>query len=172
MLGQIAALLDKHTEIGRRHRLCEMLEELRVSIMNELDYEREAHNLINDGREPGGVRPHRRSAARRATTPRGACSRWNTCADVRSRSLSPWRASRWTAWRCADQLFKAYLKQVLVDGLFHADPHPGNVFVTDDERIALLDLGMVGHTTPRCRTTCSRSCIAVSEGKGEEAAES
>jgi predicted unusual protein kinase regulating ubiquinone biosynthesis (AarF/ABC1/UbiB family) len=41
---------DKHTEIGRRHRLCEMLEELRVSIMNELNYEREAQSLINMGR--------------------------------------------------------------------------------------------------------------------------
>src|SRR5258706_413642 len=49
VLGQITALLDKHTEIGRRHRFCEMLEELRVSIMNELNYEREAQSLISMG---------------------------------------------------------------------------------------------------------------------------
>ena len=36
----------------------------------------------------------------------------------------------------AEELFKAYLKQVLVDGVFHADPHPGNVFLTDDGRVA------------------------------------
>ena len=47
----------------------------------------------------------------------------------------------------ADELFSAYLKQFLIDGLFHADPHPGNVFLTDDDRIALLDLGMVGRVT-------------------------
>ena len=32
----------------------------------------------------------------------------------------------------ADELFNAYLKQVLVDGMFHADPHPGNIFLTDE----------------------------------------
>ena len=43
----------------------------------------------------------------------------------------------------AEELFRAYLHQILVVGFFHADPHPGNVFLTDDDRIALLDLGMV-----------------------------
>ena len=36
----------------------------------------------------------------------------------------------------ADELFRTYLQQILVDGVFHADPHPGS-FLTDDERIAL-----------------------------------
>src|SRR5678816_547664 len=43
----------------------------------------------------------------------------------------------------AEELFKAYLHQVILDGIFHADPHPGNVLLTTDGRIALLDLGMV-----------------------------
>ena len=44
-----------------------------------------------------------------------------------------------------EQLFRAYVKQILVDGFFHADPHPGNVLVTDEEpaRLPLIDLGMV-----------------------------
>jgi predicted unusual protein kinase regulating ubiquinone biosynthesis (AarF/ABC1/UbiB family) len=73
--------------------------------------------------------------------------------------------------RLAEELFKAYLKQVLVDGLFHADPHPGNVFITDDGRIALLDLGMVGHTGPVMQEHLLKVLIAVSNGKGDEAAE-
>ena len=44
----------------------------------------------------------------------------------------------------ADELFRAYLQQILIDGVFHADPHPGNVFLTSDRRLALIDLGMVG----------------------------
>ena len=71
----------------------------------------------------------------------------------------------------AEELFKAYLKQVLVDGLFHADPHPGNVFLTDDGRIALLDLGMVGHTTPGMQENLLKLLLAISEGKSEEAAD-
>src|SRR5258708_31502999 len=71
----------------------------------------------------------------------------------------------------AEELFRAYLKQVLVDGLFHADPHPGNVFLTDDGRIALLDLGMVGHTTPAMQMSLLKTLIPISEGKSEQAAD-
>ncbi len=48
----------------------------------------------------------------------------------------------------AEETFRAYLEQILVNGFFHADPHPGNVFLTDDYRIALIDLGMVGRVMP------------------------
>jgi predicted unusual protein kinase regulating ubiquinone biosynthesis (AarF/ABC1/UbiB family) len=71
----------------------------------------------------------------------------------------------------AEEVFRAYLTQVLVDGIFHADPHPGNVFVTNDGRVALLDLGMVGHLTPRMQETLLKVLIAVSEGKAETAAD-
>jgi len=68
-------------------------------------------------------------------------------------------------------LFRAYLKQMLVDGFFHADPHPGNVFLTDDDRIALLDLGMVANITPKFQDELLRLLLAISEGRGDEAAE-
>ena len=71
----------------------------------------------------------------------------------------------------AEELFRAYLKQILVDGLFHADPHPGNVFITDDGRVALLDLGMVGHTGPAMQEQLLKVLLAVSNGRGDEAAE-
>jgi len=45
----------------------------------------------------------------------------------------------------SEELFGPISKQILVDGFFHADPHPGNVLITDDDRIAIIDLGMVGH---------------------------
>jgi ubiquinone biosynthesis protein len=51
----------------------------------------------------------------------------------------------------AEQLFKAYLDQILVHGFFHADPHPGNVFLTDDHKVSLIDLGMVARLDPSLR---------------------
>jgi predicted unusual protein kinase regulating ubiquinone biosynthesis (AarF/ABC1/UbiB family) len=60
---------------------------------------------------------------------------------------------------------------VLSDGLFHADPHPGNVFITDDGRVALLDLGMVGHTGPAMQENLIKMLMAISEGNGEAAAD-
>jgi predicted unusual protein kinase regulating ubiquinone biosynthesis (AarF/ABC1/UbiB family) len=71
----------------------------------------------------------------------------------------------------ARELFSAYLQQILIDGFFHADPHPGNVFVTDDGRIALLDLGMVARIDPAMQDTLIKLLLAVSEGRGRDAAD-
>ena len=71
----------------------------------------------------------------------------------------------------ADQVFKAYLKQVLVDGVFHADPHPGNVFLTEDNKVALLDLGMVGRISPAMQEQLLKLLVAVSEGESDVAAD-
>jgi predicted unusual protein kinase regulating ubiquinone biosynthesis (AarF/ABC1/UbiB family) len=71
----------------------------------------------------------------------------------------------------AEEVFQAYLEQILVNGLFHADPHPGNVFLTEDYRIALLDLGMVGRLTPRLQEDLLQLLLAIAEGRGEQAAD-
>jgi len=170
VLGQIAALLDKHTEIGRKHRFCDMLEELRTSIMHELNYEREAQSLVAMGENLKDFdlivipQPILDYSKKKVLTMERIEGRKIT-------ELSPIARLDTDNGAIAEQLFKAYLKQVLVDGLFHADPHAGNVFITDDGRIALLDLGMVGHITPSMQNNLIKILIAVSEGKGEEAAE-
>src|SRR6185503_17085436 len=46
----------------------------------------------------------------------------------------------------------AFLKMILLDGFFHADPHPGNVFYLHDNRIVIIDFGMVGRLSPQRRT--------------------
>ena len=70
----------------------------------------------------------------------------------------------------AEELFRAYLQQILVDGFFHADPHPGNVFLTEDYRIALIDLGMVGRVMPGLQEQLLQLLLAISEGRGDDAA--
>ena len=83
-------------------------------------------------------------------------------------SLGRWRAWSWTARALAEELFRAYLQQVLVDGFFHADPHPGNIFLTDDGRIALLDLGHGrAASSPSMQEPLLKLLLAVSEGRGE-----
>jgi predicted unusual protein kinase regulating ubiquinone biosynthesis (AarF/ABC1/UbiB family) len=84
--------------------------------------------------------------------------------------LNPLRVLEIDGGLLADELFRAYLKQFLIDGLFHADPHPGNVFLTDDDRIALLDVGMVGRMTRTFQDNLLRLMLAISEGRGEMAA--
>ena len=45
----------------------------------------------------------------------------------------------------------AVLKMILLDGFFHADPHPGNVFFLPENRIVFIDFGMVGRLSPARR---------------------
>ncbi|MGA1262720.1 MAG: ABC1 kinase family protein [Prochlorothrix sp.] len=58
-------------------------------------------------------------------------------------------------------LFRSFFQQFFIDGFFHADPHPGNIFYLDDGRIALLDCGMVGNLDPRTRTTLTEMVLAI-----------
>ena len=69
------------------------------------------------------------------------------------------------------RLVETELLADLLDGFFHADPHPGNVFLTDDHQIALLDLGMVARIAPRMQQHMLQVVLAVSEGRGDETAD-
>src|ERR1039457_3716676 len=61
--------------------------------------------------------------------------------------------------------------QVYIAKSIHAlDCHPGNVFLTEDHRIALFDLGMVGHVTPQLQENLLQLLLAVSDGRGDDAA--
>ncbi len=170
VLAQIAEFFDSHTEVGRQYRFLTMLEEMRITIQQELNYEREAQNLVSVGanlaefeliRIPQPIPDY---STRRVLTMEFVSGRKIT-------SLGPLANLELKGSALAEALFGAYLKQVLVDGKFHADPHPGNVFVTDEGRIALLDLGMVGHTAPVMQENLLKMLLAISEGKSDEAAD-
>jgi ubiquinone biosynthesis protein len=169
VLAQIAEFLDEHTEVGRRHRFLSMLEEMRITIQQELNYEREAQNLITVANNLADFelilipQPILDYSTRRVLT-------MDYVRGHKITSLGPLATLELEGAALAEELFRAYLKQVLVDGLFHADPHPGNVFVTSDGRIALLDLGMVGHTTPAMQDNLVKILLAISEGKSDDAA--
>ena len=57
-------------------------------------------------------------------------------------------------------VLESYVRMMLMDGLFHADPHPGNLLVTDDGRVVLLDFGMCVRVTPTLRTTLVRTVLS------------
>lgn len=168
-LAAIAALFDEHTEMGRAYRFSTVLDEFRATIQNELNYEREAQNLIVVGRNLAEF-----SLIEIPQPVLDYCTHSVLTMDyVKGRkvtSLSPLARLDLNGAPLAEEVFRAYLKQVLVDGIFHADPHPGNVFVTDDGRVALLDLGMVGYTSPGLQESLLKLLLAVSNGRGEDAA--
>lgn len=169
-LGEMAHFLDQHTELGRRYEFENMLVNLRKSLLRELDFTIEANNLhtirenLSEFEELVVPEPIDDYTTTRILT-------MEYISGKKITALSPLRLVEIDGGLLAEELFSAYLKQFLVDGLFHADPHPGNVFLTDDDRIALLDLGMVGRVTRSFQNNLLRLMLAISEARGEQAAE-
>lgn len=58
-------------------------------------------------------------------------------------------------------LFRAFFQQFYIDGFFHADPHPGNIFYLNNGQVALLDCGMVGSLDPRTRQILTELLLAI-----------
>lgn len=58
-------------------------------------------------------------------------------------------------------LFRAFFQQIYIDGFFHADPHPGNIFYLNDGRVAVLDCGMIGRLDPRSQQILTEMLLAI-----------
>src|SRR5438105_2433166 len=168
-LDEVAEFLDKHTAVGKRYEFCQILDQFRKSLLRELDYRQEVTNLTTIG-------AHLREFERIIVpTPilDYSTSRVLTMQYVHGKKLTdlhPLARMEFDGKALAEELFRAYLQQILVDGFFHADPHPGNVFLSDDYRIALIDLGMVGRIMPGLQEQLLQLLLAISEGRGDDAA--
>ncbi len=168
--GDIADFLDRRTDIGRRMSFSDVVDEFRRTILEELDYRREAQNLA--------TLKANLARFRRIFIPAPiddyTSSRVLTMEYVpghKITKLNPVVRVDIDGAALAEELFRAYLRQIIIDGFFHADPHPGNVFLTDDGRIALLDLGMVSRLSSSKQDELLKLLMAVAEGRGEQAAE-
>lgn len=169
-LNEVAMFIDAHTELGKRYEFQNMLLDLRRSLLRELDFKLEASHLTAFA---ANLREFQRIVIPEPVDD-FTTSRVLTMTYISGKKitvLSPLRLMEIDAAGLAEELFRAYLKQILVDGFFHADPHPGNVLLTDDDDLALIDLGMIGRVLPGMQDQLLRLLLAISEGRGEEAAE-
>lgn len=170
VIGELAAFLDGHSETASRFGFAGMVEEFRRSLMDELDYRREAANLKLLGEQLAGFR--------RLVVPQPVddytTSRVLTMSFVPGKSIASIRPIARTELDCpalGEELVAAYLDQVLVHGVFHADPHPGNVLLTDDGRLALIDFGMVARLSPQVQEQLLRLLLAIANRDGADASD-
>ena len=126
-LEEIAIFLDKHTELGKRYEFVRMLEELRKNLMRELDYRQEAHNLTTF-REQLKAFPHLIVPSPIADYCTSRVLTMEYVPGTKITKMSPLARMEVDGESLAEELFHAYLKQILVEGFFHADPHPGMFF--------------------------------------------
>lgn len=168
-LGAIAAKVDVGTELGRRMHFRDWVHELRRTLLAELDYGAEAENLERFG-EHFAEYPQLYVPA----------PVWSLCAPrvltmalvrgTKVTALGGLRRTEQDLGKLAAALMRGYLDQVFVYGEIHADPHPGNLLVTDDGRLAIFDLGMVAHVPPKRRDQLLKLLFAAVDGRGEEVA--
>lgn len=169
-LTSLAAKADRFTDLGRRLHFVDWVQELRKTLMDELDYRGEAENLERFARHfaeyPEIVVPQ---PVWDFTRPQLLVM--ELVAGTKATDIGGVRRTEQSLSHLATAVMRAYLDQVFVHGEIHADPHPGNLLVTDDGRIALLDLGMVAHVPPRLRGRLLKLLFAAVDGRGEEVAQ-
>jgi len=128
-----------------------MLREFHTTIFEEMDY-------IKEGRNADRFRYNFRTW-RAVRVPKVFWSHTNTrvltlefIRGTKVVDIEGLRANGISAVKVNRLLIRTYLKQLLEDGFFHADPHPGNLLVMDSGHLAFFDFGMVGRITPTLQT--------------------
>ncbi|MGH9442053.1 MAG: ABC1 kinase family protein [Thermoanaerobaculia bacterium] len=168
--AKVAEMLDRYTTAGRALQFRAIVGQFETALTAELDYRQEARNLAEIGEK---LRAFDRIVVPRPvldyTTSHVLTMDWID--GTKLTKLHPVVKIEVDGGALAEELFRAYLQQVLVDGFFHADPHPGNVYLTEDDNLALLDLGMVARVSPELRDRLLRFLLAIGDGNGEAAAE-
>ena len=168
VIAELAEFVDGHSESASRFGFAGMVEQFRRSLMDELDYRREAANLRLLGDQLADFK--------RIVIPQPiddyTTSRVLTMEFVPGKSIASIGPLARTELDCpalGEELVGAYLDQVLVHGIFHADPHPGNVLLTDDGRLALIDFGMVARLSPQVQEQLLRLLLAIANRDGADA---
>jgi predicted unusual protein kinase regulating ubiquinone biosynthesis (AarF/ABC1/UbiB family) len=170
----IAGELEKHTDIGRKMNLVAAIDQAKLVMFSELNYLQEARNAEtlrrNLAQFPQIYIPE---VVDDYTSPRVL-----TTELVRGKKVSkltPLSLVEGNYAELAGVLTQAYLKQICVDGVWHSDPHPGNVFVREDDegnpQLVLLDFGMVSRISQEFQDEVIKLLLAISSNRGGEVAD-
>jgi ubiquinone biosynthesis protein len=150
ILTHFARLVELEMPEARRYRPVQIVQQLRRSLMRELDLVKEARNIDRFASNFAGD-----------PTVRVPQVHWQYCSEevnvqgelqgVPGSDLAAARAAGLDLGLLASRGGDAVLKMILLDGYFHADPHPGNVIYLPDNVVGMIDFGMVGRLTDRRR---------------------
>jgi len=159
ILADVARLLQTRTPLGELYDLPGIVEEFAATLRAELDFYREGHNAdrfrANFADEPYLYIPkvYWEYTTRRVLV-------LERIRGIKIDDIAALDAAGYDRYRIGLHAARMVIKEVLEDGFFHADPHPGNFFVMPGEVIGAMDFGMVGYLSRRTRTDLVRLYIA------------
>jgi ubiquinone biosynthesis protein len=169
LLRKTASIAEKRSDTARLLQLSALTEELEQHLLAELDFREEAHNaeliseVIAEYRDdlfvPQVIHPY-------VTEEVLVLERIEGRKVGADNGLTEERASE-----LARTFFRAYIRQITVKGLYHADPHRGNVLITPDGRLALLDFGLIGRLDDDTRTSLALLLLAIAQNRADDVAD-
>ncbi len=153
----VARQLEKHVSAAEEINLTGIVEEFAKAISHELDYRREARNIAkfaeNFKGNPEIHIPH--------VFPSHSSRRILTIEKITGTKITELNGTPAQRREIALLGARAVFKQIFTDGLFHADPHPGNIFILDGNRLAFIDFGMIGRIDLHGRERLADLLIAI-----------
>ena len=169
LLRKTASIAEKHSNTAQLLQLNALTDDLEQHLNGELNFLEEAHNaeliasVIEEYRDdlfvPEVIRPY-------VTERVLVMERIEGVKIEENLDIDPERASE-----LARTFFRAYIRQVTVKGVYHADPHRGNVFLTPDGRLALLDFGLIGRLDDDTRTSLALLLLAMAHNRADDVAD-
>ncbi len=171
-LIEFLADLASKTELGEEYELKTLAAEFAEALRNELDFRREASYTEELRRNLG--QSHWFDASKvvvpsiiwELTSEKVLALEWLEGKPILTATLTGLEEGGDIALErraITTLLFRAFAQQIYVDGLFHADPHPGNIFYLGYGRVALLDFGMMGRLDPNTQRILTEMLLAIVE---------
>ena len=143
ILAHLASLMEMYLEELQGHRPTSIVEEFARTLSNELDYTVELSNIQRFTRQFEGKgtvhvpRVYRELSTERILT-------MENIKGIKSSNIDELRQEGMDLRLVAERGTNLIMEQIFVHGFFHADPHPGNVFILPDNIICFIDFGMMG----------------------------
>lgn len=158
ILYDLARLAQERTALGDYYNLVDLAEEFAYSLRAELDYRREGRNADRfKANFAGESHLYVPQVYWQFTTRRVLAQ--ERIAGIKIDNIEALETAGYDRHQLALHCARLIIKEVLEDGFFHADPHPGNLLVMPGEVIGLMDFGTVGRLTPTDRTNLVRLYI-------------
>ena len=168
VLRSLTSMAEGRSETARLLQLSALADDLDSHLTSELDFVEEAHGSEVIAKQvaefehlnvPRVIHPH-------VTEGVLVLERVDGVKVTEEHGLDPEHAQL-----LARQLFRAYVQQITVHGIYHADPHRGNILLAPDGRLVLLDFGLIGRLDDDTRRTLGLLLLALAQNRSEDVAD-
>jgi len=170
ILSDVAEFLTAHSHLAAKYDFRAIVEQLEHAIFDELNFRLEARHAMMLKQNIADFKLiYIPEIFQQYTTRQVLVAEY--VEGVKALHLSEEIKSKIDGERLSREVLEAYLKQVFVDGLFHCDPHPGNVLIMPDGRVALIDFGQMARLSMHMQDGLMQLLLNITANRGDRVAD-